>query len=582
LGTAAEHGRNHPAMRSASSFWDRYARRRVTRRLLLRAAATASVATGAVALAGCGGSKKGSSATSPPTSSAGRPDAPDILNPGGPPRPGGRYVTANSANFGSWDPHTGIQVASAYFPRIYNLLLSQSPTKPDYTFFDLATSYETPDDLTYIFKIRPGVKVAPNGLGVPERDIDGEDVRATFERLKTDAATNQYSFASKYVDAVSVGPDTVTITTTEPYAWFVNRVSSSFNTIPPRELLSGDPSRLGQEGAGGGPYKLVAVTENDVARFVRNPGYYRTDGENGGARLPYVDELEVRVIFDRATQRTAFRSDQTQQYWAESGVEAHGMGDYPIAREPVFAYISFTMNPARKPFDDPRVRRAVSRAINRQQFVDRVYGGDARANGLVHWPLGSYALPDQDLASTYQPHDPQEARQLAEAAGGITLKMTYPANTTIQEHGQHLSIFVEQMRQAGIEVDQQPQEFSGWVTSYRDLQYDSSLALNQIYETPELPLLFHTTGGPFGDRTYIQGLGDAGIDAAVVKANTTLDFEARKAAVHDAQRVIYAKDPMYLPFVSPYLYMVFSKQLKNIPTGVGTTQYSLTTYWLDV
>ena len=569
-------------MRSASSFWDRYAKQRVTRRRLLQAAGAGSVAAGAIVLAGCTGAKDGGTATTLPTAAIGPSNQPDILNPGGPPRTGGRYVTANSANFGAWDPHTGIQVASAYFPRMYNLLLSQSPTKPDYTFLDLAQSFETPDELTYVFKLRPGVKVAPNNLGVPERDIDGQDVKTTFERLKTDAATNQYSFASTYIDTVSVEGDTVTIKTTEPYAWFISRVSSSFNTIPPRELLEGDMSRLDSEGAGGGPYKLISVTENDVARFVRNTNYYRTDDANGGGRLPYVDELEVRVIFDRATQRTGFLSNQTHQYWTESGTEARGLSDYPIVREPVFAYISLTMNPKKKPFDDPRVRRAVARAIDRAQFVERVYGGDARANGLVHWPLGSYALSEDELQSTYQPFDLKEAHQLVEAVGGITLKMAYPSNTTIQEHGQHLSILVEQMRQAGIEVDEQPQEFSTWVTAYHDLDYDCNLALNQVYETPELPLLFHTSNGPFGDHTYIQGIGDPEIDAAAFKANTTLDFDARKNAVHDAQKLIYAKDPMYLPFVSPYVHMAFSKQLKNIPTGVGTTQYSLTTYWLDV
>ncbi|MBI5287626.1 MAG: hypothetical protein HY873_01500, partial [Chloroflexi bacterium] len=259
-------------MRSASSFWERYTQRRVTRRRLLQVAGTASVAAGTIALVGCGSDN--GRATASPTPER-HTDGPDILNPGGPPRAGGRYVTANSANFGAWDPHTGIQVASAYFPRMYNLLLSQSPTKPDYTFLDLAQSYETPDDLTYVFKLRPGVKIAPNGLGVPERDIDADDVRATFERLKTDASTNQYSFASKYVDAVTVSGDVVTVRTTEPYAWFISRVSSSFNTIPPRELLEGDMTRLNREGAGGGPYRLVSVTENDVASFVRNPNYYR-------------------------------------------------------------------------------------------------------------------------------------------------------------------------------------------------------------------------------------------------------------------------------------------------------------------
>ena len=299
------------------------------------------------------------------------------------------------------------------------------------------------------------------------------------------------------------------------------------------------------------------------------------------AQLPYIENLEVRVIFDRATQRTAFLSGQMQQYWAQNGEEARELGDYPLARDPVFAFISMTMNPLKAPFTDPRARRAVSRAINRQQLVDVVYQGDARPNGLVHWPLGSYALPADELASTYQPFDVADARALVEAAGGVKLKLTYPANTTIQEHGDHLSVFVEQMRAAGIEVEEVPLEFSNWITSYHDLEYDCSLGLNQVYETPELPLLFHTTGGPFGDGTYIQGLNDSEVDAAVHKANTTLDLDAQIGAVHDAQRLIYSKDPGFLPLIGPYQHIVYAKTMHNVPAGVGTTAYSLADYWLD-
>lgn len=562
-----------------ASFWDRYTTARVNRRRVLQSMGALSAAAGAIALVGCSGSDDTSSVAGTATTPT-RPDQPDILNPLNPPVPGGTYVTANSAAFGSWDPHTGIAVASAYFPRIYNLLLSQSPTKPEYMYMDLAESYEIPDDLTYVFKIRPGVKIAPNSLGVPERDIDGEDVRVTFDRIKTDPLANQYSFASKYVESVTVNGDSVTVRTTEPYAWFLPRMSAYNNTIPPRELVA-HPSQFVDAGVGAGPYTLVSVTENDTASFHRNTNFYGRDAANNNAPLPYIDDLEVRVIFDRAPQQTAFLDGQTHQYWAETGQEAEQYAGYPIAREPVFAFIAFTMNPLKEPFTDPRVRRAISRAINRQQYVDLIYGGDARPNGLVHWPLGSYALPDEELASTYQPFNLEEARSLVEEVGGIKFKMMYPANTTIQEHTQHLSIFVQQMREANIQVEEVPLEFTNWITGYQQIDYDSSLALNQIYETPELPLLFHTTGGPFSDRTYIQGLGDAEIDAAVAKANTQLDADARLEAVHDAQKLIYSKDPSFLPLVGPYLHMVYSKKLHNIPAGIGTTSYSLANYWLE-
>jgi peptide/nickel transport system substrate-binding protein len=543
---------------------------------MLRAAGGATAAAGAAFVLGCGGN---GSTTGEPTSASGAGGM-EVLNAANPPQRGGTLVTANAANFGTFDPHLGIAVASAYFPRVYNVLVNQSATKPEFMYLDLAESFEVPDDRTFIFKIRPGVRIAPNDLGVPERDMDGEDVRVTLERIANEPASTNYPFASQHIDSVTVDADRVTVRTKAPYAWFLNRIGLFLNTIVPRELLTGDLSRLQTNAVGAGPFRLSSVTEGEAARFERNPHYYRHD-ENGGAQLPYVDALEVRVIFDKATQRTAFQSGQVHLYMTGSGDEARSLADAVVASDPAFNYISFTMNPARPPFNDERVRRAFSRAINRQPFADIVYGGDARPDGLVQWSLGAYALSDDELASTYQPHDPADARSLAEAVGGIRVKMMFPASTPILEHDQHLPIFLEQMREAGIEIEQDAQDFGAWVTNYQSLNYDSSLALNQTYETPELPLAFHTTGGPFGDKSYIQGIGDAEIDAAVEKTSRIMDTAERITAVHDAQRIIYAKDPMMLPLVTPYLYLAYRKDVRNIPTGIGTSAYLINTYWLE-
>lgn len=561
-----------------SSYWQRYAAARITRRRLLQASASGAAAAGAIALAGCGDSSGGVPES---TRSAGAQGF-DILNPAGPPRRGGTFFTANPASFGTFDPHLGVAVASAYFPRMYNVLLNQSATKPEFMFMDLAESYEIPDDTTFVFKIRPGVRIAPNDMGVPERDLDGEDFRVTMDRIKTEPASTNYTFAREQLQSVTVAGDRVTVKTTKPFAWLLNRLGLFFNTIPPRELLAGDTARLATSGVGAGSYRLVSVAENETARFERNPSYYRRDPANGDAQLPYLDALEVRAIFDRATLRTAFESGQIHQYMTGTGSEARGLSNAIIARDPNFAYISFTMNPERPPFNDSRVRRAISRAIDRSQFVDIVYGGDARADGLVQWSLGAYALPDDELQTERQPYDVAEARRLVDAVGGITLKMMFPASATILEHSDHLPIFVEQMAAANIKVEQDAQDFVRWIENYRDINYDCSLALNQIYETPELPLAFHTSGGPFGDGTYIQGTGDADIDAAVAKTSVALGFDERVQLVHDAQRVIYDRDPMMLPLVTPYNHLAYRPNVRNIPTGIGTTSYLVSTMWLDV
>jgi peptide/nickel transport system substrate-binding protein len=564
----------------AAGYWDRYTRARVSRRAALRAGGAMAAAAGALAIAGC---SSGTPARTGESSTPVGADQPEILNPAGPPRRGGRFVSANSADFGTFDPHIGIQVASAYFPRLYNVLVNQSATKPEFMFPDLAESYEIPDEQTYVFHIRPGVKIGPNDLGVPERDLDAEDVRVTLERIKSDVLTTNHSFAKQYIDTVTASGSTVTVKTPGPYAWFLNRIGLFFNCIVPRELLAGDLSRLNNKAAGAGPFRLTSVVEGQTASFDANPNYYRKDAANGGAQLPYVQGLDVRVIFERATQRTAFQAGQQHLYMAASLDDANSLGNGAvISSDPAFNYISFTMNPSRKPFDDPRVRRAISRAINRSEYVDRVYRGDAKPNGLVAWPLGSYALPADELESTYQPFDLQAAKDLVRQVGGIKIRMCYPSNTTIEEHGDHLLIFLGQMEAAGIEVEKQPLSFAGWIDTYQKIDYDSSLALNQPYETPELPLAFHTAAGPFGDKSYIQGLGDPEIEAAVKKASTSLQADARLEAVHAAQKVIYAKEPIMLPLVSPIQRIAFDKRVKNITAGIGTSAYLVNTFWLDV
>ncbi len=535
-------------------------------------------ALGAMALAGC--SKSTAKPGNTPASQSGAADQPDLLNHAPNPRSGGRFVTSDAATFGSFDPHTGIEIGSAYFPRLYNVLVSQAPTRPEFIYYDLAQSFEIPDPQAYVFHIRPAVRVTPNDLGVPQRELDGEDVRATIDRIKTDSMANSYGFARQYIDSVSVAGATATIKTVKPYAWFMSRIGNYANTIAPRELLAGDLSRLKDQAAGAGPLRLISVTEGESAQFERNPNFYRTD-EASGIQLPFVDGIEHRVIFDSSTALAAFRAGQTHRYWA-TGAEARAMGnDVTIAREPMFSFIAFTMNPDVAPWTDPRARRAVSRAIDRQAFVDIVYAGDAQANGLVPWTHGPYALDADELGSKQQPFDVADAKALVSAIGGLKFKMMYPAETAIEEHKLHLPIFLGQMKDAGIEVDQDPQEFGAWVDNYRKINYASSLALNQIYETPELPLDFHTRHGPLGDGSYVHGMDDPEIQAAVAKSKEQTDLQARIAAVQDAQRVIYAKDPMFLPLVSSYSYEAYHLTVHDIPNGVGTTRYSLTTIWLD-
>jgi hypothetical protein len=67
----------------------------------------------------------------------------------------------------------------------------------------------------------------------------------------------------------------------------------------------------------------------------------------------------------------------------------------------------------------------------------------------------------------------------------------------------------------------------------------------------------------------------------IARTGRTLDLEERTAAVLEAQRLIYDRDPAVLNIVSPYDYAAFHTVLHNIPDGLGTTERYLHTMWTE-
>jgi peptide/nickel transport system substrate-binding protein len=564
---------------TVSGYWLKLQRQRVSRRRLL-----AGAAAGLAIASACGSDSNGSNGE--PTGVS------DETPPLGTPVYGNRFKNGTSAVIDTLDPHLSIAAGTAFFPRIYNLLVAQSPVKQDFFYFDLAETYEQPDETTCIFTLRRGITIAPNDLDVPERDIDGTDIHESFERIRTTAEANSNVFVANWFASHDVSADgtTYTITTPEPYAFFLANLGQFTAMVPPRELLGGDVGVLRTAGAGGGAFSVGrdGYTEGERLVLNKNPNYYRTDPNNNDARLPYIDGMDYSIIADRAAQRTAFISQQIYNYFAESAEEADELissHDVSIlAREPTFWFVSISMNVERPPFDNPLVRKAVSYSVNRQQYIDLIYGGDAQANGLVHWPVGDYALPPEEL-DELQPFDPEMSKQLLAEAGldvPLDVNVMFPANTELQEHNAHLPIFLEQMEAAGFSVNQDPQDLGTWIDNFTNKNYDMSLHINQIYETPETPLNFQHSRGPLGDGFYTNGLQDPEIDAAIDSVKTITDPEQLVQAVHDVQRRIYEAGPMYLPLVCPFSRTLTWNFVKNYPSGIGQTERLLNDWWIDL
>lgn len=567
-------------------YWDRVAKGRISRRRLI--AAGGMGAAGLVVAAACGGgSSDGGSATKAPagTESAGSKTP---QNTGGTPKRGGRLKQTEQGAWGTIDPITSVGNATGLLPHLYNTLFNRSNANPDFMFLDLAESVEQVDPQTYAFKIRKGVKIGPNSLGVPERDMDAQDVIRYFDRIAADKDAVARVFTEPWLDSVTASPanDAITMKLKAPYAYFMSRLGRALGgTIPPREFFEKNIS-LTNQGVGAGPFVLKSVEESGNASIDRNPNYYRKS--QSGDALPYVDGMDWVLITDRQAWRTAFLDKQVHSYGASTVDEANeikGKGGNYVTRDPSFTFISFTMNPTKKPWDDDRVRKAALHALDRQQFIELIVGkGEGKADGLVHWPCGPYAYNEDEL-DQFQKYDPKMSHDLLKAATGndhISVKITYPIST-IEFHDQHLPIFMKQIKDAGFDVQEDPKDFSSWLGDYTSVKYDASLSLNQIYETSEIPVDWHSTKGPQGDGNFAIGIGRLydDVEQAIHNSKTAPDKDAHIKAVRDVQKLIYDKGPGFLPIFSWYAYTNWQDSAKNIPQGLGDTGLFLSDFWLE-
>ena len=549
------------------SYWQRVAKRRWARRTFLKGAGALTAGAVGASVVGCGGD--GEEGRAP---QATRPAAEET------PRAGGRLQIAYGANFISIDPHLTVGSGIAIAGWIYSYLFHYSGTLPEVRIWDTAEKMEQPDDLTYTFSLRRGVRTPPDSPLVPEREITAEDMVATMERARDLPGSTGGAFIKQRVDSFEApDPWTFVVKTKEPFAWALDALGSPVGgCIIPRELIEAETD-LRTQGAGAGPFFLEQYRDGEIASLTRNVNFW-------GAPRPWIDGIDFRIIMDRAARRTAFLSQQTDLYWPATIREAEEiqrMNDRIIIEpEPGLSYISLGMRADREPFNDDRVRRAIARGLNRQEFIDKLAFGEGKANGPVAWSLDFWAL-DQEEIERLQPYDPEEARSLLQAAGygdGLRVPTVHPEWEATTDH---VTILLEQMKAIGVELALQPLPLAAWYFDrYQKGNFTFTVAPNLAYESPSPPLNFFYSDGVQGDGNW-HGFSDPEVDAAIDAVHRTLDLDERAELVREAQRVIISKDPPMLNVYSGYGYNGRWDYVKGTKPGMRALALFNKDFWLD-
>jgi peptide/nickel transport system substrate-binding protein len=557
----------------ADSYWTRFNQRRLSRRRLLATSATAGAGLAGLAIVGCGDDddddddEPAADETEAPAgeeTAAADDDADDEAEetPAAEDIPtGGTFRSALEGGFDSLDPHATVAFGLAFLPRLYNRFLTQSPATTTEINYDLSTALpEQPDDVTYIYDVREDAVISANPYGVPERPMNVDDIIATFDRLRADPTLNAHNYANVETASYSaVDTSHVQFVSNQVNAFYV--LGTGFLHFPPVELIEG--GNLKSEAVGASSYALDSFTEGQGIAIVRNPTYY-------GQPLPYVDRIEANLIADRAARRTAFVSNQIDLYGAENAAEAEDLLDQLDnifdVRELALDTTSIVLQArAGGLFEDDRVRTAILKGIDRQEYSERLQGEGGGEIDSIVWSIFERNKLPADEVEELQGYNPDEATALLEAAGvsGLTVTLTYPTTTT----GDGAPIIVEQLARIGVTVELEPLDFATWLGRYQAGDFEMILAPNIPFDNPFAHLGFHETDGPSENGEFWTGFSDPDVDAAIEAIELELNLEAHPELFQEAQRLIYARGPAFQPIYSRYSHTLFYDYVKNYRQG---------------
>ena len=410
------------------------------------------------------------------------------------PRHGGELTFAVAETPPSFDGHreTTFALIHPLAPHYSTLLRFDAENYPK-ILGDVAESWTiSRDGLTYTFKIHRGIKFHDGS------SLTARDVKATYDKIifPPEGVASARKASYSMVDKVEAPDDiTVVFRLKHASASMLANLASGWNFIYSAEKLKQDPRWYEKNVLGSGPFKFVEYVPGSHWVGKKNPDYFVKD-------RPYLDGFKAVFIRDTAARVASIRGGQALIEFRGFNPAARddlikALGNRLVVQEsPWICNLTVTLNNEKKPFNDPRVRRALTLAIDRwgaSQALSRI--SVLKPVGGIFRPGSEFATPEAELVKLAGfgkeiAAARQEARRLLKEAGvpegfAFTLK-----NRNVKEPYEVTGVFlIDQWRQVGLNVTHQPEEGGPWFADLRAGNYDTSVDFAcDFMDEPDLQL----------------------------------------------------------------------------------------------
>ncbi len=447
------------------NYWTRWAKRRLSRRRLLKGAAGVGAGLAVASMVGCGGGgdegpagTAGPSGTPAASATAVATSTPLVLEAAR--TRGGtlRWFGYDALPLDTLDPHQ-TQLGPVYNMQgaVFSKVLKYEDEYDGIIGTDLAESVpEVADKTTYVIKIRPNVffhdteRIRSEFPQVAGRQLTAEDVRYSIDRQRNKESPKSALFYRQFqweaVDKIELpdGPQglTLRITTKGPTAPFIHYLADTYATIIPKELVdqAKDDMNDSKKMVGTGPFMLEKFVGLQVVKCLRNPNWFAKDdlAGQGLPDRPIVDGYEALWRpADQLSLQAAFSSKQVDdtEFVDKSVMESvtQELGATfdrkPESGGPMSRLLINDSPAAQSPFKDLRLRQAINIAVDRTRIGQLIQGGVYNLGSPVAQVIRKWALPLEEL--TQRPGyrfrreereaDLVDAKQLWEAGGGASV-----------------------------------------------------------------------------------------------------------------------------------------------------------------
>ncbi len=394
---------------------------------------------------------------------------------------------------------------------------------------DLAQSYETPNNRTYIFHLRRGV-LFHNGL-----EMTSADVKFTFERILNPKTGSPRAWYFSEIERIDT-PDkyTVIVHLRKPFAPFLNALAQAFNGIECKAAVE-KYGNLQKQMIGTGPFMLDQYVPQTVLKLKRNPHYY----EKG---LPYLDGIQIAFQPDETARTTALRSNSADFVLFVPTRDFNSLKGTPnlILTETqgtVWDYLG--LNCRRKPFNDKRVRQAIAWAINREDMVKVGYYG--HATPILSGPIPSWSWAHDPTPVYPQPNLAKAKALLAEAGYAKGFNMSIDASPSYPVQIAQAQVAQALLKPLNINVKVRSLEWGQYIDTL-DVKHDfdaadigwGSFIDPDEYLYPE----FHSN-----QFWNFYGYSNPTVDNILEQARTATDQKTRRTLYIQAQRIIAEDAP---------------------------------------